>query len=52
MIVDFRKGGNIPPPLDIGGVAVEVSSFKYLGVHINNKLTWSNNVASLIKKAH
>lgn len=53
MIVDFRKSGNIPPPLHIGGVAVEVvSSFKYLGVHINNELTWTNNVASLIKKAH
>lgn len=49
--MDFRKDGNIPPTLDIGGVAVEVVT-SYLGVHISNELARSNNTASLIKKSH
>ena len=53
MIVDFRKGGNTPPPIYIGGAAVEaVFSFKYLGVHITDNPTWSNNTVSIVKKAH
>lgn len=28
-----------------------VPSFKYLGIHINNNLTWHTNSVSLIKKA-
>ena len=53
MIVDFRKGRHLPPPLHIEGTAVEVvSSFRYLGVHIANDLSWSTNTACLIKKAH
>ncbi|KAI3372152.1 hypothetical protein L3Q82_007008 [Scortum barcoo] len=49
MIVDRH----LPPPLYVGGTAVEVvSSFRYLGVHISDDLTWSNNTSSLIRKAH
>ncbi|KAL6457442.1 hypothetical protein MHYP_G00344050 [Metynnis hypsauchen] len=54
VIVDFRRRSTIPPlPLHIGGSAVEVvSSYRYLGVHLSNNLTWSNNTSSLIRKAH
>ncbi|KAK0155720.1 hypothetical protein N1851_001785 [Merluccius polli] len=42
-----------PPPLFIRGATVEmVSTCKYLGLHISNDLTWANNTASIIKKAH
>ncbi|KAI3351327.1 hypothetical protein L3Q82_005622 [Scortum barcoo] len=54
MIVDFRRGRHLPSPLYIGGYnAVEVvSSFRYLGVHISDDLTWSKNTSCLIRKAH
>ena len=53
MIVDFRRSRHLPPPLHIGGTAVEVvSSYKYLGVHISDDLTWSTNTSSLVRKAH
>uniref|UniRef100_A0A3B3H7K8 Reverse transcriptase domain-containing protein n=1 Tax=Oryzias latipes TaxID=8090 RepID=A0A3B3H7K8_ORYLA len=53
MIVDFRKDRCPPPPIHIGGDAVEVvSSFRYLGVHISSDLTWSTNTSCLVKKAH
>ncbi|KAI3375380.1 hypothetical protein L3Q82_021869 [Scortum barcoo] len=48
MIVDFRRGRHLPSPLYIGGTAVEVvSSFRYLGVHISDDLTWSKNTSFL-----
>ena len=41
-----------PHPLTIGGAAVEqVSSTKFLGVHIIGDLSWSNNTTSITKKA-
>ncbi|KAI3354789.1 hypothetical protein L3Q82_004531 [Scortum barcoo] len=53
MIMDFRRGRHLPSPLYIGGTAVEVvSSFRYLGVHISDDLTWSKNTSCLIRKAH
>ncbi|TKS65262.1 putative RNA-directed DNA polymerase from transposon X-element [Collichthys lucidus] len=53
MIVDFRRGRHLPPPLHIGGTAVEVvSSLRYLGVNITNDLTWSTNTSYLVRKAH
>ncbi|KAI3366888.1 hypothetical protein L3Q82_009531, partial [Scortum barcoo] len=34
-------------------MAVErVSSFKFLGTHISENLSWTTNTSSLIKKAH
>ena len=40
-------------PLHISGAEVErVSSFKFLGVHITENLSWSLNSSSLVKKAH
>jgi hypothetical protein len=42
MIVDYRKKRTEHAPILINGVVVEqVESFKFLGVHIANKLTWS-----------
>lgn len=54
VIVDFRKTKRRhPPPICIGGAEVEVvSSYKYLGVHINDDLKWKSNCNSLVKKAH
>ena len=53
MIADFKTGRHLPPPLHIRGIVVEVvSSFRYLGVHISDDLTWSANTACLIRKAH
>ncbi|KAI3355958.1 hypothetical protein L3Q82_017150 [Scortum barcoo] len=40
-------------PIHINGMAVErVSSFKFLGIHISENLSWTANTSSLIKKAH
>uniref|UniRef100_A0A3Q3E360 Reverse transcriptase domain-containing protein n=1 Tax=Labrus bergylta TaxID=56723 RepID=A0A3Q3E360_9LABR len=52
-IVDFRKSkGGTHTPLHIDGAEVErVTSFKFLGVHISEDLTWSLNTSSAIKKA-
>ncbi|KAI4876081.1 hypothetical protein NFI96_005743 [Prochilodus magdalenae] len=51
MIVDFRRGRHAHLPLHVGGSAVEVvSSYRYLGVHLSNNLTWSNNTSSLVRK--
>lgn len=53
IIMDFRKSKKTHhTELCIGGEEVErVSSFKFLGVHISEDLTWSLNTSSLIKKA-
>ena len=43
MIVDYRKKRTEHAPILIDGAAVEqVESFKFLGVHITNRLTWSS----------
>ncbi|KAI4899536.1 hypothetical protein NFI96_002056 [Prochilodus magdalenae] len=53
MIVDFRRSRHTHLPLHVGGSAVEVvSSYRYLGVHLSNNLTWSNKTSSLVRKAH
>lgn len=54
MIVDFRKIlRSRPTLLCIGGAFVKVvSRFKYLGIHINDDLTWITNSSISIKKAH
>jgi hypothetical protein len=41
MIVDFRKQQRENPPIHIDGTAMEkVERFKFLGVHITDKLKW------------
>ncbi|TWW70097.1 hypothetical protein D4764_18G0009030 [Takifugu flavidus] len=54
LIVDFWKvRGGTHDPIHINGMAVErVSSFKFLGTHISEDLSWTTNTSSLIKKAH
>ena len=49
MIVDFKKQ---QPPNYIDGTVVErLESFKFLGVHITDKLKWSTYTDSVVKKA-
>uniref|UniRef100_A0A674NYU7 Reverse transcriptase domain-containing protein n=1 Tax=Takifugu rubripes TaxID=31033 RepID=A0A674NYU7_TAKRU len=54
LIVDFRKArGGTQDPIHINGMAVErVSSFKFLGTHISEDLSWTTNTSSIIKTAH
>ncbi|MGL5102452.1 MAG: alkylated DNA repair protein domain-containing protein, partial [Plesiomonas sp.] len=54
IIVDFRKAkGGTHDPIHINGMAVErVSSFKFLGTHISENLSWTTNTSCLVKKAH
>ncbi|KAL0195028.1 hypothetical protein M9458_008600 [Cirrhinus mrigala] len=54
LIVDSRKGRRgSHEPIHINGMAVEpVSSFKFLGTHISEDLSWTTNTSSLVKKAH
>ncbi|KAK3555163.1 hypothetical protein QTP86_010050 [Hemibagrus guttatus] len=54
LIVDFRREkGRTHDPTHINGMAVEcVSSFKFLGTHISEDLSWTTNISSLVKKAH
>ncbi|MCI4385498.1 hypothetical protein PGIGA_G00051260 [Pangasianodon gigas] len=52
MIVDMKKERRTHQPLFIRELEVErVSSFKYLGVHISEDLTWTLNTTQLVKKA-
>ena len=51
MIVDYRKNMTEHAPVLIDGDAVEqVESFKFLGVHITNKLTWSKHIKTVVKR--
>ncbi|TKS65503.1 RNA-directed DNA polymerase from mobile element jockey [Collichthys lucidus] len=54
LIVDFRKERrSTHDPIHMNGMAVErVSSFKFLGTHISEDLSWTTNTSSLVKKAH
>jgi hypothetical protein len=52
MIVDYRKRRTEHTPILIHGAAVEqVESFKILGVHITNKITWSKHTMTVMKRA-
>ncbi|CDR00640.1 unnamed protein product [Oncorhynchus mykiss] len=52
MIVDYRKRRAEHAPIFIDGAAVEqVESFKFLGVHITNKLEWSKHTKTVVKRA-
>ncbi len=54
LIVDFRKEkSETHDPIHFNGMPVErVSSFKFLGTHISEDLSWKINTSCLIKKAH
>ena len=50
--MDFRKQQREHLPIHIDGTVVEgVVSFKFLGVHITDKLNWSTHTDSVVKKA-
>ena len=50
MIVVYRKRRTEHAPILIDGAAVEqVESFKFLSVHIANKLTWSKHTKTVVK---
>jgi hypothetical protein len=52
MIVDIRKQQREPPPIHIDGTVEEkVESFKFLSLHITDKLKWSTHTDSVVKKA-
>ena len=52
MIVDYRKRRTEHAPILIDGAVVEqVESFKVLGVHITNKLSWSKHTKTVVKRA-
>jgi hypothetical protein len=48
MIVDYRKRRTERAPILIDGVVEQVESFKFLGVHINNKLEWSKHTKTVM----
>ncbi|KAK3513192.1 hypothetical protein QTP70_009759 [Hemibagrus guttatus] len=54
LIIDFRREkGRTHDPIHINGMAIErISSFKILGTHISEDLSWTTNTSSLVKKAH
>ena len=52
MIVDYRRRTTEHAPILIDGAGVEqVESFKFLGVHITNKLTWSEHTKTVVKRS-
>jgi hypothetical protein len=51
IIVDDRKKRTEHTPILINVAVVEqVESFKFLGVHITNKLTWSKHTKTVMKR--
>ncbi|KAI3377103.1 hypothetical protein L3Q82_000302 [Scortum barcoo] len=53
-ISDFRRCSHSPPePVNILGMDIDVvKSYKYLGVHLNDSLDWSDNTNALVKKGN
>ena len=51
MIVDYRKRRTEHAPILIDEAVVELESFKFLGVHITNKLKWSKHSKTVVKRA-
>ncbi|KAI3372609.1 hypothetical protein L3Q82_023086 [Scortum barcoo] len=54
LVVDFRRRRHSPPaPVSIQGTDIDtVKSYKYLGVHLNDSLDWSDNTNVLVKKGN
>ena len=52
MIVDYRKKRTKHAPILIDRAVVEqVESFKFLAVHITNRLTWPKHTKTVVKRA-
>ncbi len=53
LVVDYRRQSREHTPITIDKTPVKrVSSFKFLGVHITEDLTWSAHTDAVLKKAH
>ncbi len=53
LVVDFRRQSREHTHITINKTPVErVNSFKFLGVHITEDLTWSAHTDAVLKKAH
>ena len=51
VVIDFRRKAPQTALVNIQGLDIEiVEEYKYLGVHINNKLDWTHNIEVLYKK--
>ncbi|PIK41222.1 hypothetical protein BSL78_21929 [Apostichopus japonicus] len=51
MVIDFRKGDHEPPPVVIKDLAVNrVSSYKYLGVVLDDQLNWHDHIDYLVRR--
>ena len=49
--MNFRRNASKPPAVVINGDEIErVSSYMYLGVHLNVCLSWSGRIDAKIKK--
>ncbi len=52
-VVDYRRQSREHTPITIDKTPVEqVNSFKFLGVHVTEDLTWSAHTDAVLKKAH
>lgn len=53
LILDFRKGrADHHQSVIVDGDCVEIiHSFKFLGIHISNNLSWSTNTTDAVKRA-
>ena len=52
LIVDYRKKPAEQASININRDVVEqVESFKFLGVHITNELSWSKHTKTVVKRA-
>ena len=48
--MDYRKRRTEHAPILLDGAVVEqVESFKFIGVHIYNKLEWSKHIKTVVK---
>ncbi len=53
LVVDYRRQSREHTPITIDKTPVErVNSFKFLGVHITEDLTWSAHTDAVLMKAH
>ncbi len=53
LVVDYRRQSREHTPITIDKTPVErVTSFKFLGVHITEDLTWSAHTDAVLKKTH
>jgi hypothetical protein len=51
LIVDYRKRLAKQVPININSAVVDqVESFKFLGVHITNKMSWSKHTKTVVER--